>query len=200
MCFRLVLGKEKNDLKFKTTNMCDSRPKFTYKNQIYVSAGVVPYTLDKHGNYYLLLQRLTNDSRQWTYEDFGGKSEEGDQSIEDVAFRECYEETNYIETFTPQYLKQQLEDSRSVIYRISSCKYMLYLIYVPPELKDTLDLAKFGIENDDKQPRVLEWLSYKSVMELDDEELQPRFNPREFKDNLSLLLSLPIICSDQKCF
>lgn len=168
-------------------NCNEKRPTFRVDNHIYVSAGVVPYTVAQ-SNYYFLLQRLTNEDRRWTYEDFGGKSQQEDKSIEDVAFRECHEETNFKPTFTPKYLKQQLEDKRSIIYRIKDCKYMLYMIYVPPELKE-LDLSQFGEQNNDGQPRVLEWLSYKSFMELDDNELQPRFIPAEFKSNLPLLMA-----------
>lgn len=176
------------------------RPSFLVKNRVYVSAGVLPYTMDMHGNYYFLFQRLTNDDRRWTYEDFGGKSEYGDASIEDVAFRECYEETNFLDAFKPEYLRQQLKDYRSIIYRVQECKYMLYLIYVPMDLKDSLDLSKFGIKNNDEQPRIVEWLSYKSVMELDDLELQPRIMPMDFKNNLALMLAQPVMNPKQKYY
>jgi hypothetical protein len=176
------------------------RPTFLIKNRVYVSAGVLPYTIDSVGTYYFLLQRLTNEDRKWTYEDFGGRSKKEDTCIKDVAFRECHEETNNLEPFTPDFLDRQLKDKRSVIYRINECKYMMYFIYVPPELKEDLDLDKFGIKNDDEQFRVLEWISYKSLMEIDDGEFQPRFMPSEFKYNLPLVLAHPSINARSQYF
>lgn len=176
------------------------RPTFLVQNRVYVSAGVIPYTMDLQGNYHFLFQRLTNEDRKWTYEDFGGKSEYGDTSIENVAFRECYEETNYHDAFNIDFLHQQLKDNRSIIYRISECKYMLYLIYIPIELKESMELSEFGIKNSDEQPRIVEWLNYKSVMELHDLDLQPRLVPMEFKNNLALMLAQPVMDPEQKYY
>lgn len=164
-----------------------NRPTFSINNRTYVSAGVIPYTMDSQDNYYFLLQHLTSDTRNWSYEDFGGKSQQGDDSIEAVAFRECHEETNFQPVFTSEFLQAQLKDERSMVYSIPECKYMMYLIYVPPSFRD-LDLGQFGTSNNDGQPRVLEWLSYKSLMELDNTKLQPRFVPADFKINLPLIL------------
>lgn len=175
----------------------EQRPTFLVNNKVYVSAGVLIYTNDEMENYYFLFQRLTNDKRMWTYEDFGGKSQNGDNSIEDVAFRECYEETNKL-VFTPEFLKKQLKDRRSVIYQIPECKYMLYIIYVPYDFKENLDLDQFGIKNNDDQPRILEWLSYKSLMELDTTDLQPRFMPTDFKINLPIILARPRMLPDDQ--
>jgi len=158
-------------------------PVFLVKNKLYISAGVIPYTIDTCGNYYFLFQRLTNEHRSWTYQDLGGTSQENDLSIKDVALRAFYEQTN--ETFCTEYLSKQLEDDRSIIYRIPDNRYMLYLIYVPLDLKETLDLSVFTI----KQKSVLEWISYKSLMEVNDSEINHRITPSDFKNNLSLILA-----------
>lgn len=184
----------------KDSAAAQERPCFLIDNRVYVSAGVLPYTVDSKDTYYFLFQRLTNDTRKWTYEDFGGKSMAGDTSISAVAFRECHEETNYRDTFTPAFLESQLQDKRSVIYRISESKYLLYLIYVPPELKDTMNLEQFGTSNNDEQQRVLEWISYKSLMEIDDKDMHPRFIPSDFKCNLPLILAHPTTHSRTQYF
>jgi 8-oxo-dGTP pyrophosphatase MutT (NUDIX family) len=152
-----------------------------------VSAGVIPYTF-KDDTYHFLLQHLTGTQRSWSYEDFGGKSQVGDQNIEDVAFRECHEETNYSNYFSPDFLRKQLQHERSVIYQIPECKYMMYFIYVPPEYL-SLDLSQFGSTNNDNQLRILEWITYRTLMEMDGAKMQPRFVPAEFKINLPLVLS-----------
>lgn len=166
----------------------DERPTFMVNNRIYVSAGVIPYTVDSNGNYYFLLQRITSEDRRWTYEDLGGKSQIGDTCIQDVAFRACCEETNTTGPLTEEYLLGQLNDHRSVIYEISDIKYMLYMIYVPSDFKDTADLS---VCSQDRKPCVIEWVSYKSLMELDDAEMHPRLMPSEFKYNLPLILAHP---------
>jgi len=162
------------------------RSHFYHSHQVFVSAGVIPFTCDAAGKYHFLMQRLTASDRKWTYEDFGGKSQACDQSLQDIAIRECLEETNNTEPFTADFLKCQMADSRSVIYRIPVCKYMLYLVYVPPELLK-LDLTRFGANNDEDQ-RVLEWVSYTTVVGLDDMDLHPRLGG-EFKISLPLILA-----------
>lgn len=166
--------------------MQGERPHFYHRHQMFVSAGIIPYTVDNAGKYQFLLQRLTDEDRKWTYEDFGGKSNVCDRSIMDIAIRECYEETNSMEEFNPEFLKQQIADSRTVIYRIPAYKYMLYLTYVPVELLN-LDLSKFGTRNDEDN-RVLEWVSYSTLMGFDDQEFHPRLGG-ELKTSLPLILA-----------
>jgi hypothetical protein len=166
--------------------MQGDRSHFYHNHQIFVSAGIIPYTCDQSGKYHFMFQRLTSPDRKWTYEDFGGKSQACDQSIQDIAVRECREETNFSEPFTSDFLTNQIADPRTVVYRIPAFKYMLYVVYVPPELLK-LNLAQFGTSNDE-HPRVLEWLSYVTIMAVDDLEFHPRLGG-EFKTSLPLILA-----------
>lgn len=178
--------------------MSMSRPSFMVQGRTYVSAGILPYTMDLQGNFHFLFQRLTSEDRRWTYEDFGGKSEAGDTSILNVALREFQEESNGIDTMRPEFLREQLKDNRSIVYKIPESKYILFLIYIPLPHKETMDLSLFGTTNHDGMTRNVEWLSYKSVMELDDHRLHPRFIPIEFKNNLALVLAYTVMCPGQK--
>lgn len=174
------------------------RPIFMVKNRIYVSAGVLPYNIDADGNVSFLVQRLIDG--KWLYEDFGGKSDAGDNCIEDVAFRECVEEMNNVGPITHEFLNQQLGDNRSIIYRIPDDKYMLYFIYVPSNVKSTIDTSIFGNMNDDHTVRKVEWLDYRDLMDLGDDQIHPRLIPGDFKSNLPLILSQGVIEPDKKYY
>lgn len=174
------------------------RPIFMVKNRIYVSAGVLPYNIDKEGNVSFLVQHLMDG--KWLYEDFGGKSDVGDTCIEDVAFRECVEEMNNAGPITADFLRNQLDDKRSVIYRIPDDKYMLYFIYIPSDVKDSINTDIFGDMNDDYTVRKVEWLDYKDLMDLSEDELHPRLIPSDFKNNLPLILSQAVIEPEKKYY
>jgi hypothetical protein len=176
----------------------NERPVFLVKNRIYVSAGVLPYTVEEDGTRSFLVQKILDC--KWKYEDFGGKSDIGDTCIEDVAFRECAEEMNNVGPITREYLKSQLKDNRSVIYRIPDDKYMLYIIYVPIDLKNTLNLEIYGNVNDDHTTRKVEWISYKNLIETNDNDLHPRFIPVDFKNNLPLLMSHSLLGGESKYY
>ncbi len=72
--------------------MTDNRPSFRVHNRTYIRAGVLFYTVHENGDIYFMMQKVKG--QHWQYEDFGGKSQEGDLSLKDVAFRECVEELN----------------------------------------------------------------------------------------------------------
>lgn len=168
----------------------NERPHFFYKNRIYVSAGVIMYTINpESGNYSFMLQKCARDS--WSFEDFGGKSSPEDKSILDVAIRECREELNFESNITDEFLRNQLEDPRSFEYRVPSCKYILYMIYVPFEFKTSIDTTVFGThEQLDGIRRDVVWLSYKDLNELPLRELHPRFNQNdEFRLRLPIMLA-----------
>lgn len=170
------------------------RPVFIEKNRLYVSAGVLLYTKDPQGTCSFMLQKI-KDRGPWTYEDFGGKSDVCDKSIKDTALRECLEELNCLEDsytgpITWQFLETQLADRRSIVYRVPDNKYILYIIYVPYELKSSMNMKDFGTyEILDGIQRTVTWLSYRDFMELDSKDLHPRFKPTELRDNLALLIA-----------
>ena len=165
------------------------------KNRIYVSAGVLLYTKDTQGMCSFMMQKTKDRSLgagrgAWMYEDFGGKSDTVDKSIKDVAWRECVEELNGKCNITCDYLDQQLAEGHSFIYRVPDNKYMLYIIYIPPEFKRQMDMSEFGShEILDGVPRTVTWLSYHDFMKLDSKDLHPRFKPDELRDKLPLLIA-----------
>lgn len=166
------------------------RPLFFYKNRVYVSAGVMLYTINPESqNYSFLLQRSSRNS--WEYEDFGGKSDPKDKSILDVALRECCEELNFKGGITKKFLASQLNDRRSFEYLVPNCKYILYMIYVPFEFKNSMDMSVFGThENLDHIRRDVLWMSYKQLHDLPLKDLHPRFNQNdEFRSRLPIMLS-----------
>ncbi len=128
------------------------RPCFFYKENKYVSGGVIIYTIKDKINYYLL-QNITG---KMNLEDFGGCSDSVDKSIKDVAFRECVEESNGL--LTRKFLNQNLDNDLSKIYYIDSCKYVLYLIYVDPKYLEKLSPKSFGNkEIHDNIKRTVNW-------------------------------------------
>jgi hypothetical protein len=165
------------------------RKTFKINNKIYVSAGIILYTVD-NGIYNFLLQKT--DRGSWVYEDFGGKSEDIDTCIKDTAFREFLQETNCTEAdstiFNTAFLDMQLTDKRSIIYPIQEYKYMLYIIYVSPQLKNHLKLEDFDvIEKHDNIKRTVLWLSYKEIEEFSDEHIHPRI--LGFKQDIALIMA-----------
>lgn len=169
-----------------------TRPIFMVRNRIYVSAGTIFYTNDEQGNIKFLIQQLgPGQKNSWKYEDFGGKSEVGDESLHDVAFRECCEEMNFGKPFhTESLLRECLKDKRSIIYTIPEDKYMLYILYINKDTAESLDLDSYGTINNDSTPRRVVWITYKELMELNDSDLHPRLHSNQLKVNLSLTLSV----------
>jgi hypothetical protein len=156
------------------------RPSFRVNNRTYISAGALPYTVSKDGTIYFLIQKVKG--RSWHYEDFGGKSQLGDQSIKDVAFRECTEELNNL-------LTEEFLLSLPCIEHLIACnKYVLYLVELDSSFMDK-DLSMFG----DHEvlwnvERTVVWLSYADLWNMHPTLLHPRLQP-DFKHWLALLLT-----------
>jgi hypothetical protein len=166
------------------------RPVFKHNENIYVSAGIIIYTLNPESQVYsFMLQKCTRNT--WLFEDLGGKSEIGDKNILDIAIRECQEELNYKGGINESFIRQQLNDKHSFEYAVPQNKYMLYMIYVSYEFKTSLNMKEFGThENLDQIQREVVWLSYKDIMELSIHDIHPRFNTNDdFRLYLPLLLS-----------
>lgn len=166
------------------------RTRFLDKNRVYVSAGVMFYTIHPQTQVcYFMMQKCTRGT--WKLEDFGGKSSVDDTSIKDVAFRECQEELNYKGGIDYEFLQKQLEDSRSITHRTPKNKYLMYLIYMPYEFKTKLNMEEFGdYEELDKIKRQVLWISYKDFMELPMQDIHPRFNPDDdFRNKMPIILA-----------
>lgn len=156
------------------------RPKFDIDGKTYVSAGVILYTIE-YPTLNFLIQRV-NDNRwdntepSWNWEDLGGKSDAADKSIKDVAFRECEEETNGLLDYAK--LEKLLQDPRSFEYRVCECKYMLYFLYVEPEMMEEYNTVKFGtVEKHTGVERTLHWISYTDLLQYNYQNiLHPRLN------------------------
>lgn len=168
--------------------MTEDRTAFEIDGRVYVSAGVMFYTIDKDNGIHFLLQELPPERTGRRLEDFGGKSNRDDTSIEDVAFRECQEELNFANGIDTPFLKKYLDSDMSYVYRIPENKYVLYLIHLPIEFKTSLDLAAFGKkEIHCDVVRKVRWITYYDMMQ-GFRSLHPRLKPEEFRNNLPLIL------------
>lgn len=147
-------------------------PTFTYDGVNCVSAGCIFFRVDKSGGVkYLLQQKHDLKTDRKFLEDWGGKSEATDQSIEETAAREAAEETNggvqdptvdtskmsYLETLqaSKQYI-QSLIRHRTIAIPQRKTKYMLFLVFLPGrhpiDVGDRERHPKFDI------PRTSVWL------------------------------------------
>jgi hypothetical protein len=157
----------------------DTRPSFRINNRTYISAGVLFYTVVENGDVYFMMQKVKGKS--WQYEDFGGKSQQGDLTIKDVAFRECVEELNGIIT------KELLSSRPSTEYLVPGNKYIAYLVHLDSSFKNT-DMSVFS----DREflwniERKVEWIKYSDLWNMHPTMIHPRLQP-DLKQWLPLLL------------
>ena len=178
--------------------LMSDRPSFIIDGKVYVSAGVLFYTEDPRGRVYFMMQGTKDAAR---VEDFGGKSEKGDASIQDVAFRECMEELNHQGGVTKEFLTEHMQSKRSIEYRIPELKYMLYIVYVPYSFKEGLDVEVFGdYETHDNIDRSVFWITYHDLMKLPSYAIHARLKPDEFKINMSLVIAQGMTKKGSKIF
>ena len=155
------------------------RPSFRVNNRTYISAGVLFYTVVDNGDIHFMLQKVKGQS--WQYEDFGGKSQQGDQTIKDVAFRECIEELNGLVT------KEFLLDRPCTEYLVPGNKYIAYLVHLDASFM-SMDLSVYG----DREllwniERTVQWVKYADLWNMHPTMIHPRLQP-DFKQWLPLLL------------
>ena len=163
--------------KTEMTEMAE-RPTFRINNRVYLSAGVLFYTIDENDTIHFMLQKVKGHT--WLYEDFGGKSHLGDLSIKDVAFRECSEELNHAGGITKEYL----ETCKYIEYLVPSNKYVSYIIHIP-----FINADIFGnYEITCNVERTIVWLSYAELWNLHPSLIHPRLQP-DFKNWLPLLIT-----------
>ena len=164
--------------------MTEIRPTFRIHNRLYLSSGVLFYAVTDAGEIFFMLQKIPLTRQQsWQYEDFGGKSQEGDLSIEAVAFREAEEEINGALGIT----KEFISSLPRVQYLLPHNKYALYLVKLDSSFMNN-DPSVYGDrENLFDIERTVKWISYKELFEMPTGFLHPRLQP-EFKHWLPLLL------------
>lgn len=128
------------------------RPTFYYNNNkmLPIRAGGVlfyRFNVDKNESEFLMI------NIDGTYEDFGGKTDACDKSIEDTISREAEEESNNI--FTHKQIYDLLQDPSHKRVYVKRAKYLVYIIktdekYNPQDFGDT--------EVHDNKYRTVEWI------------------------------------------
>ena len=119
------------------------------------------------------------------YEDFGGRTDVMDKTIQDTIAREVEEESNCV--FHREEIKSYLSDEN--IIRIHNSKYLLYFV----ELDKRYDPAVFGDrEFHDGFDRTVEWIPYKQITNKDfvKNSLHYRLRNKPFFDGLRRCINL----------
>ena len=154
----------------------NDRPTFYFKedsNRPIRAGGVLFYRRDKNRTNVLMIK---NRGR---YEDFGGRTDAIDTSIEDTIAREVEEESNGI--FNSVEIKSYLKDKNTI--SIHNSKYLLYFV----ELDKYYDPELFGDkEIHDNINRTVEWVSYDKLTNKDfiNNFLHYRLKNKNFFDGL----------------
>lgn len=146
-----------------------NRPTFLLNNKQIRAAGVIPFYKNR-----VLLIKVNG-----MYEDFGGKSDFQDNCIEDIAIRECKEESN--EKIIPN--KKLLN-----YYEINNnAKYVMY--FYP--LENYICPSKFGrFEKGKDTKRLMEWIN---IRKLNKKNLHPRIRfikKRNVTSNLRYIMKI----------
>ena len=136
--------------------MKGKRPTFCYKNnkdQLIRAGGLILYRYDDLGEAEFLLIRAFG-----RYEDFGGRTDAIDTSIEDTICREADEESNGILG------KNEMLDlikNEEPVY----CNKSKYMIYIA-KAKKMYDPKEFGdLEIHDNIPRTVEWIKLSKMLD-----------------------------------
>ena len=127
------------------------RPTFLYKSNDVRAAGVLLYKYTKSGPEFLMIKNTSNLNK--FYEDFGGKTDQGDKSFIDTVIREAEEESNY--EIKKDDIRTLIEDSEPLYFK--SAKYILYIIKAPKDYVPN-DFGTKEIYED--IPRIVEWVPY----------------------------------------
>jgi len=150
---------------------------FLYNSNIFFNkpvkaSGILFYTIKNKKKYFLMTE--TNN----LLSDIGGKIEENDSNILDIAIREFCEEINAslfekvennIKEKTLElinYLKNNIKIEKE--YYIPKSKYMIFIAYLPPEIMDlhNTDLNFFGnLEIAENRVRNIFWKNKNKILE-----------------------------------
>jgi ADP-ribose pyrophosphatase YjhB (NUDIX family) len=119
------------------------------------------------------------------YEDFGGKTEMVDRTIEDTIAREVEEESNSV--FHRDEIRSYLSDRNTI--NAHNSKYLLYFV----KLDKYCDTSVFGDrEYHDGFDRTVEWIPYSQLMDKDfiKKSLHYRLRNKNFFDGLRRCVNL----------
>lgn len=160
----------------------DNRPTFYHNNEKDkpIRAGGILFYYQKEGEPEILM--IKNQDR---YEDFGGRTDNCDNSIEDTIAREVEEESNCV--FHRQEIKSYLNDQNTI--RMHNSKYLLYFV----KLDKHYDPVVFGDkEYHDGFDRTVEWIPYTQLMDKDfiKSSLHYRLRNKNFFDGLRRCVNL----------
>jgi 8-oxo-dGTP pyrophosphatase MutT (NUDIX family) len=157
------------------------RPTFVLNGEQVVSAGIIPLVFRNKDCFFLLQYRDQAEDKGagYMYEDFGGKSQAGDDSIRAVATREAVEELNGVVT------KEVLDGLRFYPWQFRDGKYVAYFVVFPLSwYLATKDTSVFGDrETHDNTRRRCAWLSYQELLTV---KLHPRLKGLDAQLPLSL--------------
>ena len=168
-------NKNNNETKVvkETKEEYNKRPTFTYKigeKRFPIRAGGVLFYRKIDDDIELLL--IHNEYRN-CYEDFGGRTDEKDATIEDTIAREADEESNGL--FKKEDIKIRMMFSKKS-YSIQS-KYMMYFVRVTSKESQFMKEDFGNKETHDGISRTIDWFSLKEVLEEDFiQKLNPRLN------------------------
>jgi hypothetical protein len=124
------------------------------KEKPITAGGVILYKIENDKIYLLLIDSRGN------YEDFGGRSDDTDETIFDVVSREAHEESNYI--LNKDTIKERLMTAKSAY--TSHSKYIIYVINANNE-ESKLTSKIFGEkEIHDNIPRKVKWVPMEVFM------------------------------------
>jgi hypothetical protein len=143
--------------KKKIVNYKNNRPTFVYRNnsENHIRAGgLILYRYDTNMEEFCFLMIKSNGK----YEDFGGRTEKVDSSIEDTICREADEESNGILR-----MKKMLDlvENEQPIY-CNKSKYMVYIIHI----SEYYNPKNFGVrEFHDDIPRTVEWVPISKILD-----------------------------------
>jgi len=131
------------------------------KTKPLAAAGIILYKMDKITNVPKFLMSKSNtrtkDPNVYIYEDFGGRIDKTDKSIEDVIAREAYEESNGI--LEKDYILSLVKKS-SILYK----NYGKYGVYIC-ETENDYNCDDFGtVEKHDNINRTVEWVSFDTLL------------------------------------
>ena len=152
------------------------------------AAGILFYTIKNEQKYYLMTE--TNN----LLSDIGGKIEETDLTILDIAIREFCEEINAslfekVENNIEEkirelgnYIKMNIKIEKE--YYIPKSKYLIFIAYLKPEIMDlhNSDSNFFGnVEITENRIRNIFWINKNKIFEY---KIQNRVHPRLWNNRL----------------
>jgi len=162
--------------------------KFYFNKQVKAS-GILFYTIKNDQKYFLMTE--TNN----LLSDIGGKIEENDLTILDIAIREFCEEINasLFEKVENNNIKEKILELINYLkinikiekeYYIPKSKYLIFIAYLPPEIMDlhNTDSNFFGnLEIAENRIRNIFWINKNKIFEY---KTQNRVHPRLWNNYL----------------